>query len=98
MTDIINNIISNQLRDFAGTRVAGTIVLSDELINEVLTVGRKSLAAQAEDVAEPAPETTSALPELDFAELLGFLELEQLRYRTEVGKTILELKGGISEK
>lgn len=98
MDELIHKIISNQLRDFAGTRVEGKIVLSDELINEVLTLGRQSLVTKPEATAEQSAAPSEAVPQLDLPQILGFLKIEKLQYRTEKGKTIIEVKGGIPKE
>ncbi len=101
MHPVQKHLMDTDFRDLAGTRIEGTIALSDELINlglmEVLaqlkTMGAAStITAPTEAAATRA--TVEAEPSVDPKALLKNLQIDQLEYRTEAGKTVLEIKAG----
>ena len=83
-----------------GTKIEGTIALSDELINlGIMEALAKFKAAGAE---QPKPATTEAAGTQATAEAAAFdpkavlqkLDIERLNYRTEAGKTMVDFKAG----
>lgn len=102
MHPVLKHLIDNDFRDLAGSRVDGQIALSDDLIN----LGLHELIAQltapaappqtagAATAASPAP-TGTATP--DPKALLRKLDVEKVHYRTEVGRTVLEIACAIQK-
>jgi hypothetical protein len=93
MEDLIQDILDRQLQDFAGAEVRGRVAIADGVVNEVLqTVTRTAAAAPATAARAGAPEQAAAAgPDIDPQQLLRWLQVNRLAYRTEAGRTILEL-------
>ena len=83
-----------------GTRIEGTIALSDELINLGIVEALAKLKAAGADTTQPvtteAAGTKSAGESVDFdpKAMLQKLDIERLQYRTEQGKTMVDFKAG----
>ncbi|WP_170067617.1 hypothetical protein [Neolewinella xylanilytica] len=90
--------------DLSGSRVDGRIAVTDDLVNlglhELVAALTKASPAAKADAPANAPENTptpyasdpapkSATP--DPKALLRKLQVEKLQYRTESGRTILEI-------
>jgi len=96
MHPVQKHLFDTNFRDLSGTRLEGTIALSDELINlgilDFLQQLQKPDAAAA-PVKEDRPASSSSLPKPE--DLLKMLTIEEVKYRTEAGKTLLDIKAGI---
>ncbi len=93
MEDLIKDILDRQLQDFAGAEVRGRLAIADGVVNEVLQAFIRSATATtgtAEPTAVPDP-TAPAGPAIDPQQLLRWLQIDRLAYRTEAGRTVLEL-------
>lgn len=92
---MIQRLLNNNLADLAGTRIEGQIVLSDELMNEVIQMGLTQMTATpVVPINPPSGEKTPEV-EINPRDLLTALNIEKLNYRTENGKTIIEVKAGV---
>lgn len=96
MHPVQKHLFDTNFRDLSGTKLEGTIALSDELINlgildflQQLQNPDKTTATAKSD----APEKSSSMP--NPADLLKVLTIEEVKYRTEAGKTLLDIKAGI---
>ncbi|MEL6141666.1 MAG: hypothetical protein AAFU67_08610 [Bacteroidota bacterium] len=92
MEAIIKRVINNQLQDFKGMQAAGKLVLSDELMNEVINVGLGAI--QPTENTRPEKESSS-LVNIDPIKVMSWLSIDQLQYRTEEGKTIVQFKASM---
>lgn len=102
MEDIIRLILDRQLRDFQGTEIKGQIAIGDELVNELLAQLLAAAATPAPPAAEKkktgkkaAPDQTATPAPLDPRQLLSWITVRQLEYRTEAGRTVLDLDIGV---
>ena len=106
MHPVLEHLIKTNFADLQGSRVDGRIAVSDDLINLglhelVATLTKSSSAGPSPSSApaqapkeEPAPygnAPTKPEPTPDPRALLGKLDVEKLQYRTESGRTILEI-------
>ncbi|MCP9236597.1 hypothetical protein [Lewinella sp. JB7] len=98
MHPVLKHLIETDFSDLSGSRVEGQIALSDDIINlglhEVLNQLRR--APTPENVAPaspPRPAAANTLP--DPRLLLSKVDVEHLKYRTEAGKTVVEIKAGV---
>ncbi|MEL7162258.1 MAG: hypothetical protein AAFN92_15990 [Bacteroidota bacterium] len=95
MHPVQKHLFDTNFRDLAGTKLEGTLALSDEIIN----LGLGELLSQLRSAGEPANKvkpTTSASEESaplpDPKALAGLLDVGQLDFRTEKGRTLLDVK------
>lgn len=101
MSTIGQKIIARKLQDFAGARIAGQLVLSDPLINELLHLGLKEAISSPPTTAavqETPPTASSDAPKLDLAFIVQQFNIEQLQYRSEASKTILDISAQLVDK
>lgn len=98
MHPVQKHLFETNFKDLAGTRIEGTIALSDELINlgimDFLSglKNRATAPASEEPIAAPAAAPTS-MP--NPKQLLAILDLETLQFRSEAGRILVDVKGGI---
>ena len=98
MHPVLKHLLDTDFKDLSGTRIEGQVALSDDLINQglhdVMTMLRQPAGNQGtEKAAVPkttAPASSAQLPDPKL--LLQKLNVEHLKYRTEVGKTVVEMK------
>lgn len=96
MHPVEKHLLDTELAGLEGTRIEGTIAFSNDLVNAGLLEMLAKLKAPA------APQTTTdttssarpATTPIDPAALLKKLDVKVLRYRTEAGKTLVDVKGG----
>lgn len=97
MHPVQKHLMDTEFSGLAGTQLEGTISLSDELINlgllEVLAKLKaagapKPIMADTEVVDPKSKEKDDVDPQV----FLKNLNVEKLQYRTEEGKTLLEIK------
>ncbi|MBB4078730.1 hypothetical protein GGR28_001343 [Lewinella aquimaris] len=98
MHPVLKHLIETDFADLNGTHVEGQIALSDDIINmglhEVLSQLRQpAVPKDTAPAPPPAANTSESMP--DPRVLLSKLKVEHLKYRTEVGKTVLEIKAGV---
>lgn len=91
MHPVQKHLFDTDFKDLAGTRLEGTIALSDELINLGIMDFLGSLQS---DAAQPASAKPSAAPAAapDPKALLALLNIETLKFRTENGRAVLDVK------
>ncbi len=99
MHPVLKHLLATDFADLAGSRVEGTFAVSDEMVNLGLHELMAQLKAPASPLkAAPAPYDSSVAdpePAPDPRALLGKLDVEKLNYRTEMGRTVLEIACGI---
>jgi len=99
MHPVQKHLFDTNFKDLAGTRIEGTIALSDELINlgimDFLTGLKNGAASPAPEAPSPAPAAApSALP--DPKQMLAMLNVETLKFRSEAGRIVVDVKAGIA--
>lgn len=92
MDQLIQQIVDRNFQDFKGARIAGTLVLSDALVNELLGAAWEASQATTQQSAETP---TSGGVRLDTQQIIGALNIQKLSYHTEQGKSLLELDANI---
>jgi hypothetical protein len=91
---MLQRLLNNKFTDLAGTQIEGQIVLSDALMNEVIKIGLQEMSAPPAETT--VTETVAAdAPAVNPRDLLAALTIDKLNYRTENGKTIIEVKAGV---
>jgi len=98
MHPVQQHLFDTNFKDLAGTRLEGTIALSDELINLGIMDFLADLKSgnSGETVGPVAPSVAPAASPLpDPKALLALLDVEHLKFRTEKGKAVLEVKVGV---
>lgn len=96
MHPVQKHLFDTNFRDLSGTKLEGTIALSDELINLGILDFLQQLQNPekvTETAKSDAPKESSSMP--NPADLLKVLTIEEVKYRTEAGKTLLDIKAGI---
>lgn len=95
MENVTKRLFDHQLRDIAGTRVAGKICVSDPAVNEIIgeLIATLTQTGKKAEAQHQISGKGTALPPP--ADLLKALSIDRLHYRTEEGKTILEINVGI---
>lgn len=87
MANAIERMIANNLADFEGLKIEGTIVVNEALINTFINDFITSLGEkQADKKAAPAS------PELDMQKLLQALCIDQVNVHLHEGKMNIDLK------
>ncbi len=99
MHPVLRHLLDTDFADLKGSKISGQIALTDELIN----LGLHDLLGQLTKAAAPASDspapasapkpTGPALPDPKL--LLQKLQVAHLKYRTEAGRTILEIEAGV---
>ncbi len=94
MNPILEHLVKTDFRDLAGSSLEGQLAMSDELINLGLTDLLRSLTNPAPAAAPAAgsKKTEAATAAPDPKVLLQKATIHHLKYRTEAGRTILEIK------
>jgi len=98
MHPVQKHLFDTNFKDLAGTRIEGTIALSDELINlgimDFLSGLKNGADSSAPSASSPAPAAApSAMP--DPMELLALLDVDMLKFRSEAGRIFVDVKVGI---
>lgn len=93
MHPIQKHLFDTNFKDLEGTRIEGTIVLSDELINLGIMDFISSLKS---DASAPASISSASAPAAapDPKAILAKLDIEKLQVKAEKGKILLEVKAG----
>jgi hypothetical protein len=93
MHPVQKHLFDTNFKDLEGTRIEGTIALSDELINLGIMDFINDLKAPS---AGPASENVTNAPAAapDPKALLAKLDIETLKIRAREGKILLEVKAG----
>jgi hypothetical protein len=93
MHPVQKHLFDTNFKDLEGTRIAGTIALSEELINlgimDFVNGLKSSPTASASEGSSSAP---AAAP--DPKALLAKLDIEKLEVKAKEGKILLEIKAG----
>ncbi len=87
MAKAIERMIANNLADFEGLKMEGTVVVSEQLINAFIQDFIQNIG-KAPDENKPA----SGSPELDFQKLLQALCIDQVNVHLQDGKMHIHLK------
>lgn len=96
MHPVQKHLFDTNFRDLSGTNIEGTIAISDELINlGILDFLQQLQKPAAAGDSETRTSTVKASPAPNPADLLKILTIDKLQYRTEAGRTLLEIKAGI---
>ncbi len=96
MHPVQKHLFDTNFRDLSGTKLEGTIALSDELINLGILDFLQQLQKPDTDTPKAkseAPAASSAMP--NPADLLKMVTIEEVKYRTEAGRTMVDIKAGI---
>lgn len=97
MHPIQKHLFETSFQDLAGSRIEGTIVVSEALINlgvmDFLNNLQQAPAPTAIGAPEATPEKSGSAP--DPKALLSAVKVEQLNIRMEKGKLLIDLKAGI---
>lgn len=99
MHPVQKHLFDTKFKDLAGTRIEGTIALSDELINLGIMdflAGLKSSAPSPATEGSPAPAPAAAPEKMpDPKELLALLDVEKLAFRSEAGRIFVDVAAGM---
>lgn len=96
MHPVQKHLFDTNFKDLAGTRIEGTIALSEELINLGVADFLNGLTAPAPASAPTAPKEPKAGNSFpDPQALLKLLTVDQLQIRLEQGKMKVDVKAGI---
>jgi hypothetical protein len=102
MHPILKHLIDTNFSDLTGSRLEGQIALTDDIINLGIheLLNQLTQPSVPENHAPAAPPTSStrgatkaAMPDPKL--LLQKVKVDHLKYRTEQGKTVLEIKAGL---
>ena len=102
MHPVLRHLLDTDFADLAGSRIDGRIAITDELVNKglheaIATLTSPASAAKTTAPASPPPAATptpyaeKATEMPDPKALLRKLDVEKLQYRTEAGRTVLEI-------
>lgn len=94
MHPVQKHLFETNFKDLAGSKLEGTIAISDELINMGIMDFLNGLKSGAgSDVSEkPSPAPAAAPDDPDPKALLALLDIETLTFRTGEGKAMLDVK------
>lgn len=94
MHPIQKHLFDTNFKDLEGTRIEGTIALSEELINLGILDFINSLKTATPD---PASKSSDAAPAAapDPKALLALLDFEKLQVQMVKGKILVEVKAGM---
>ncbi|TXF83693.1 hypothetical protein FUA23_21465 [Neolewinella aurantiaca] len=94
MHPVQKHLFDTNFKDLAGSKIEGTIAISDELINMGIMDFINSLKSGAGSDApkEPAAAPASAQSIPDPKALLSLLDVETLKFRSGEGKAMIDLK------
>lgn len=97
MHPIQKHLFETNFQDLAGSRIEGTIVVSEALINLGVMDFLNNLQQAPATAPEVTPEKTGSAPSNppDPKALLSAVKVEQLNIRMEKGKLLIDLKAGI---
>lgn len=94
MHPVQKHLFDTNFKDLAGSKIEGTIAISDELINMGIMDFINGLKSGAESDASKEPSTVpAAAPDSPNPKaLLALLDIETLKFRTGEGKAMLDVK------
>ena len=99
MHPVLKHLITTDFADLKGSHVEGQFAITDELVNlglHELVSQLTSPSVKSEVPAAPPAKPTEATQEFPNPKLLlQKVRVEHLRYRTETGRTVLEIKAGM---
>ena len=99
MHPVLQHLIATDFADLRGSYVEGQFAITDELVNlglHELVSQLTSPSVKSEAPAAPPAKIPAATQELPNPKLLlQKVNVEHLRYRTETGRTVLEVKAGM---
>lgn len=89
MEPILEFLLANDMKELEGLKISGTIPVSEQLVNQLLTdYVREFKAGPAKAPANKIP------PKRDYAALLRQLEVRTLNVKFEAGKMVLNIDLG----
>lgn len=99
MHPVQKHLFDTDFKDLAGSKLQGTIAISDELINmgimDFLNGLKSGGGSDAPEKTSPAPAAAPTMP--DPKALLALLDVETLKFRTGDGKAMLDVKVSLRE-
>ena len=98
MHPVQKHLFDTNFKDLQGTSLSGTLALSDEIIN--LGLGELLLQLKAGTLTAPSPtapptDTSAPAAAPDPKAILEKLNVKTLRYRTEAGRTLLDIEASL---
>ncbi|WP_116125670.1 hypothetical protein [Lewinella sp. IMCC34183] len=102
MHPVLQHLMNTDFADLEGSRVEGTFAVSDDLVNLGLheLIAQLVTAPASAPAAAPAPYDSTPTEKTaapDPKALLRRVDVEKLQYRTEAGRTILEMACAIKK-
>lgn len=95
MHPLQKHLFDTNFQDLAGTRIEGTLALSEELINLGVMDFLNGLTPAPAATTEPAAPKAAGGSMPDPKELLKVLKIDQLAVRLVNGKLLVDVKAGI---
>lgn len=99
MNPVQKHLFDTNFKDLEGSHLAGTIAVSDELINLGIMDFISSFQGQA-TAPSPADQPASSAPAAapDPKALLALLDIKTLKFRSDKGKALLEVDVRLGSK
>ncbi|MTB52590.1 hypothetical protein [Lewinella sp. W8] len=95
---VLQYLIQSEFRDLEGAKIEGQLCLTDEAVNLGLgdvVSGLKAGGVSGGDADQGGSGSASPLP--DPGVFTKKIRVSRLNYRTETGKTIVEIEAGIEK-
>lgn len=88
MANPLEKYLENDLADFAGLRVSGTLPVKQEVLNDLLQSVLTDLATPKSAAVTDTPKPASSAPNVDPSKLVKFVKKAQVR--AEDGRLVLD--------
>lgn len=95
MHPVQKHLFDTNFEGLAGTRIEGTIAVSEELINLGIMDFLDGLKKTGPAEEAPAATPAATAPAPDPQAMLKLLNVEKLKVRMEAGKLLMDVKAGI---
>jgi hypothetical protein len=89
--ELINRLISSDLKDLEGLKITGTIPVTERLVNEIAAEYLRDFFDR-DDEPEKVDDDDEDRP--DYARLVSLLRLHQFNVRFEPGRMVLNIDVG----
>lgn len=86
MQTIINRILANNLEDFRGLKMKGTIAISEALVNELITNFLEKPASPT------SPEMPEPMPTFDLQKIIQDLSIKNLHLELQPQKMLVNIE------